>query len=68
MQTASLSPLCGSERNIDGEQIACNRRIGHPITQKHRAIMADGTTILWDGGYSAQLPGRCPDTCDQEHE
>lgn len=49
-------PLCGSTRVINGATIKCDRKFGHSPTQKHRAVLPDFTTILWDGAVSAALP------------
>lgn len=50
--------MCGSERNLDGERIFCNRRYNHPKTERHRGIASDLTVIVWDGAESIEIPPR----------
>lgn len=49
--------LCGSERNLYGKQIVCDRRYHHPYQEKHRAISA-GKPIYWDGAPSIDIAPR----------
>lgn len=49
--------LCGSERNLYGKQIQCDRQYHHPYREMHRAISA-GKVIHWDGAPSVDIPPR----------
>lgn len=52
--------LCGSERNLYGKQILCDRPYHHSAKELHRAVSA-GTPIYWDGAASIEItPRRVP--------
>lgn len=46
--------LCGSERNLYGKQIMCDRPYRHSVKELHRAI-ATGKVVHWDGAPSADI-------------